>query len=141
MPDPDPRVERLEKEIDELRHEITGFIRVMTIDVKELKHGVDQVNGHVADVLTEIGTVPDHRYRNSDRRTVTDRLHTLENDKQSARIAAEALKAAAETRAQAVEAVNQAKTRQLTRFQKVFLFIFAGIGALGTVIGIVQNLT
>ncbi len=138
---PDPRVERLEKEIDELRHEITGFIRVMTIDVKELKHGVDQVNGHVADVLTEIGTVPDHRYRKADRRTVTDRLHTLENDKQAARIAAEALKAAAETRAQAVEAVEQARSRQWTRGQKIFLFLFAAIGALGVLVSLVQNLT
>ncbi len=127
------RVERLENEIDEMRKDMAVFIREATLSFKELRLGVDQVNGHVADVLMEIGTVPDHRYRNTERRTVTDRLHKLENDSAAAKIAAVALKASEETRAMTRE---QAWTKR----QKIALFIIAVVGAVVAVAGLANTL-
>ncbi len=127
---PDPRVEKLEQEIGELRREIGGFIGRADSDLRELKHGIDQVNGHVADVLYEIGTVPDHRYRDPERLTVTKRLHQLENDKDAAKMMTAAL-----------EQIRTSKLQGWTRLQKIGLFGFASVGCVVAIIGLVQNLT
>ncbi len=122
----DPRVERLEREIADLRKEMSGlmghdelkaFMEFAKSELKDLKIGVDAVNGHVADVLLEIGTVPDHRYREADRLTVTKRLHMLENDSAAAKIAGAALASAEASKAQA-----------WTRWQKIALFVIAVVG-------------
>ncbi len=126
MPDLDPRIERLDREIAELRKEMSGlmshdelrgFMEFAKSELKDLKTGVDTVNGHVADVLLELGTVPDHRYREPDRLTVTKRLHMLENDSAAARIAGAALASAEASKAQA-----------WTRWQKIALFLIAVVG-------------
>ncbi len=108
--DPKERVEQLERQIAELRQDVRG-------DLRDLKTGLEQVNGHIADVLMELGTVPDRRYREPDRLTVTRRLHKLENDSASARIAGAALASAEASKAQA-----------WTRWQKIALFIIAVVG-------------
>ncbi len=110
VPVPDPRVEILEKAIAELRLDVRG-------DLRELKNGLETLNGHVADVLVELGTVPDRRYREPDRPTVTKRLHKLENDSASAKIAGAALAAA-----------EASKEQAWTRWQKIALFLIAVVG-------------
>ncbi len=126
VPAPDHRVERLEREIADLRKEMSGlmshdelraFMEFAKSELKDLKLGVDTVNGHVADVLMELGTVPDHRYREPSRLTVTNRLHKLENDSASARIAGAALAAA-----------EASKEQAWTRWQKIALFLIAVVG-------------
>ncbi len=107
---PDPRVEILEKAIAELRADVRG-------DLRDLKAGLEEVNGHIADVLVELGTVPDRRYREPDRPTVTKRLHKLENDSEAARVAGAALAAAESSKAQAWSA-----------WQKTALFVIAVVG-------------
>ncbi len=120
---PDPRVEKLENDIALMRAAFEAFVREQALTLRELKHGVDTVNGHVADVLMEIGTVPDHRYREADRLTVTKRLHKLENDASASQIAQEALR--------------RTKDQAWTRGQKIGLFAFAAVGALGVLLRLV----
>lgn len=138
MADP-RRVERLEAEIHEIRKqlsvlmdhgELSAFIDHAKGELKDLKVGVDTVNGHVADVLSEIGTVPDHRYREQDRETITKRLHKLENDSNAARIAQTALKESRAAQEEARAAANEARRHAWSSWQKSALFIFAGIGTL-----------
>ncbi len=116
---PDPRVEQLEREIRELRAEVSKFIVQAKIDLRDLNAGVGQVNGHIADLMLEVGDAPDHRFRKTDRETIRDRLHRLENDRDAAAIAHAALEAASASKAQA-----------WTRWQKIWLFIFAAFGSL-----------
>ncbi len=119
MPAPDAkRVEQLEREIRELRAEVSGFIVQAKIDLRDLTSGVAGVNGHIEDLMLEVGDAPDHRFRKGDRETIRDRLHRLENDRDAAQIAHAALEAAQASKAQA-----------WTRWQKIWLFIFAVIGA------------
>ncbi len=121
---PDRRVELLEQSIRELRDDVSLFIKETGRTLSKLEQGVEQVNGHVADVLSEIGTVPDHRYRESNRQTITGRLHKLENDSNAAEIAKEALKQASESRAHG-----------WSRGQKIGAFVLLCVG---TVIGILN---
>ncbi len=116
MTDP-RRVEILEQAIAEMRQTMSDFQAAARSDLKDLKAGIEQVNGHVADVLMELGTVPDHRYREPSRLTVTNRLHKLENDSASARIAGAALAAA-----------EASKEQAWTRWQKIALFVIAVVG-------------
>lgn len=116
MQDP-RRVEILEQQIAEISRQLGAFIDDARTELKDLKIGVDTVNGHVADVLMELGTVPDHRYRESDRLTVTKRLHMLENDSAAAKIAGAALASAEASKKQAWSA-----------WQKTALFVIALVG-------------
>jgi hypothetical protein len=102
-------VEQLEAAIAALRTESSLFATEVKLALAEIKGDVKQVNGHVADVLAEVGTVPDHRYREPDRMTVTKRLHALENDQAAAKAAHAALVAAEQAREQAIAAMNQSR--------------------------------
>jgi hypothetical protein len=116
-PVPDPRVQALERAIEELSREFGSYTAQAKIDMTELKHSVAQVNGHIADLMMEVGEAPDHRYREAGRPTIRSRLHVLENDKATLAVATQALK--------------EARNNNWTRAQKTGLFAFAFIGALG----------
>ncbi len=107
---PDPRVQELEKSIAELRADVRG-------DLRDLKAVIDQVNGHIADLMLEIGDAPDHRYREPGRPTLRSRVHTLENDRAAVQIAQQVLKQHQEQKGQ-----------QWTRWQKIALFLIAVVG-------------
>ncbi len=107
---PDPRVQELERAIAELRADVRG-------DLKDLKSVVDQVNGHIADLMLEVGDAPDHRYRESGRPNLRSRVHALENDRAAVKIAEAVIKAAEEEKGQ-----------QWTRWQKIALFLIAVVG-------------
>ncbi len=139
-------MERLEAEMAEIRKqlsvlmdhgELTAFIDHAKEQLRELKVGVDTVNGHVADVLSEIGTVPDHRYREQDRLTITKRLHKIENETAAAKIAQTALKESRVAQEEARAAVADARRHAWSSWQKTALFIFAGIG---TAIAVLNSL-
>ncbi len=116
MPAPESRrVQQLEAEIAALRE-----------DVKQVKLGVDQVNGHIADILSEIGGAPDRDYRDTERPTMRKRLHELENDKAAARIATQVL-----------DAIEQSKSQAWTRGQKIGLFAFACVGCLIAILNLI----
>lgn len=123
---PDPRVEKLEKDIAALQQRCDEFFSNSGVTLAELKRGIETVNGHVADVLYELGGAPDHRFRKPDRPSIRDRLHVLENDRQAARIAGAAL-----------EAAQASRDASWGKWQKIGLFAFAGIGALGTIFSLV----
>ena len=120
---PDPRVEKLEQEIADLRADIGGFVQTQhtqTRTLERMEDSLGKVNGHVADVLYELGGAPDHRFREKDRPTIRSRIHKLENDASAAEIAHEALR--------------RAKTQAFTRGQKIGLFTFGAISAVGVLL-------
>ncbi len=126
---PDPRVERLEQEIESLRALLTGFISTATNSLNNLTRGVEQVNGHIADLKLEVGDVPDHKYRNPNRPTVNSRLSIMEDESAATRIAHAALSEARETKAHA-----------WTRAQKIAVFIILVISTAIALAGLVHNL-
>ncbi len=117
----DPKVEVLERELTELRHEFAEFNSRVTEDLRGLRASVDAANGHTVDILYEIGGAPDSKYRDTNRPTLRSRLHNLENDREAARIATAALQSAEKSR-------KLAEGQVFTRLQKVGLFVFAGVG-------------
>ncbi len=143
MQDP-RRMEQLEAAIAALRSESSLFATEVKLALTELKRDVGQVNGHVADVLAEVGTVPDHRYREADRRTVTNRLHKLENDNAAAKTAHAALEASEQARSQAIAAMEQsrlqaeeAKKHRWSTLQKIGLFAIAFSGTVIALLGLI----
>ncbi len=116
-------MEKLEGQMLALREEFVAYRSEQKIALKDLQASVDNVNGHIADVLMEVGDAPDHRFREKDRLTLRTRVHKLENDSAAASIAQTALEKANELRGQA-----------WTRGQKLGLFAFAFVGALGVVL-------
>ncbi len=136
-------MEQLEQAIAAQRSEFALFATEMKLAVSELTRDVRQVNGHVADVLAEVGTVPDHRYREHDRMTVTKRLHALENDRAAAKAAEAALVAAEQAREQAIAAMNQSREQaeeasrhRWSTLQKIGVFLIAIAGTVIALLGL-----
>lgn len=48
--------------------------------IDKLADQVESINGHVADVLLELGGAPERRYRDPDRSPIRDRLHAVEDE-------------------------------------------------------------
>ncbi len=128
MQDP-KRVEKLEQEIADLRGQLGSFVNTQTRTLERVEDALGKVNGHVADVMYELGGAPDHKFREKDRPTIRSRLHNLENDKNASRIASEALAKASET-------LDEAKKQAWTRGQKIGLFVFAAVGAVGIILNL-----
>jgi chromosome segregation ATPase len=123
-------VELLERQIAELNRKIDGmvghdelraFIEHAKTELKELKSGVGEVNGHIADLMLEVGDAPDHKFRQPGRPNLRERVHQLESNEAAAKIAATAASAA-------LEAVKESKRQQWTTWQKAALFVIALVG-------------
>ncbi len=125
----DPRVERLEQEIESLRSLLTGFISTATNSLNNLTRGVEQVNGHIADLKLEVGDVPDHKYRRPDRPTLNSRMELMENESAATKIAHAALSQS-----------REAKAHAWTVWQKAGLFAFAAMGAIAAAFSLVEKL-
>ena len=104
-------MERIEARLGELERQ--GAIRQTLMDA--LRSDLDAA-------CAEIGRVPRIASRGN-RPSMTDRLHTLENDKTAARAAQAAL-----------EAAGAAKRQAWSTWEKAGLFAIAGVGALTSVL-------
>lgn len=106
--------------------------------LEHLDHGQDELNRgqaemlrRIADVandlrktLVEIGGVPDDIGRDPNRQSIRARLHKLENDRTTARVAATAVDAAKELRAASAE-------KRFTKREKTVGLVLALIVAIG----------
>lgn len=102
--------------------------------LKEVHWKLDHVTEEVDAIRAEIGpTLPDLGQREG-RLTVQGRLHVLENDAAAAKLAKAHLEATEKAKEQAQEAERRARDQHWTRLQKVGLFLFAAIGAMGTAV-------
>lgn len=77
------------RRMDEMHHE-------QNRKIDKLSDKVDSINGHVADVLMEVGGAPDRRYRDPNRRPLRDRVHTVEDEMSLYKEIADALVARAD---------------------------------------------
>lgn len=102
MPANDARLDRIERRLDD----ISGVIAIRGPLLKELRDDVDAC-------VAEIGRVPTVASRGN-RKSVSDRLHDLENDRATA-LAAQA----------ALEASRDARRHAWSTWEKALLFAFA----------------
>lgn len=106
MDDLKRRLDRIETNQQEMRLTLT-----------EISAAAKQMNGTVINILAELGEAPDYRFR-GDRPTVRDRIHKLQSESATAKIATHAL-----------EAAKAAQLQTWSRREKAGLFAFAALGA------------
>lgn len=120
------------RDMEITREEFDGLERRQLLileEVRAIRQHLKTLNGHVSDILTEIGGAPARDFRDPERKSIRARLHTLENDRAAASIAQAALKAAESVRAQAWS------TRQ-----KVTLFVFASFAFVASTVSAIEGI-
>lgn len=110
------------RRLERLEERQTEIIERLTANTGRLSDMQEDLRA----VVAELGGAPDTATRGP-RDTIRWRLHQLENSAYAAEYAQEALKAAEAARQAAAE-------KQWSVTQKIGLFVFAGIAALGTIL-------
>lgn len=87
----------------------------MQQSLADISAAAKQMNGTVVDILAELGDAPDHRFR-GDRLRVRDRLETLE------------------TESRALKATKKIRAEAWSSREKLGLFGFSAIAAVGVVL-------
>jgi len=112
------RGENLSLDEGNLMQEIDDRLGRIEVALTEVRTDIKYMNGTVADLVAEIGSVPPSNARGG-RSTLRDRLHVIENDNAAAKAAEAAL------------------AQAWGKGAKVALFVFAIVGAAGTVVSLV----
>lgn len=131
------------------------------LETNEILLEMRRLNGSMRDVLAEIGGAPDYRAR-GDRKNLRSRIHGVEQDSAAVRLlgqgmidqmkelgeAVRGLERSRDTeqtreqaREQALAFAKAARDAQWSTRQKVGLFAFAFIGALGTLVSMIVLVT
>lgn len=102
--------------------------------LKELHWKLDGVVEDVNALKAELGPTLPNLGQREGRLTIQGRLHVLENDSAAAKLATANMQRTEQARAEAVAAERRARDQHWTRLQKIGLFLFAFIGAMGTAV-------